>query len=370
MRVAIAGGVTGGHLFPALVVGEALQARGHEVLYIGSQHGLEARRTLPLPKALIPMEGLRSTRRTPWSVPLTLWRATQLARQILAQFDPHLLFTTGGYASIPVAAAHRRSARPMILLEPDALPGKANRLLARHAYLVCLNFEEAGSHFLKGIVQRTGLPMRPEVFRPEISPAEARRHFQLDPNRFTVLVIGGSQGAQSLNEVILNTVQYIPSRELQWLHVTGTAHFDTVRATADRLGLNGNYRAVPFLEGHEIGLAYSAAEVAVARGGAGTITELARNGIPMILVPYPHSAGGHQRYNCGAMEARGAGILIEQHALTPQKLAQHLMELRDCPDKRQTMSQAGMSWAIPDATQRVVRHIEEALRCSPPQASD
>ncbi len=361
MQIAIAGGVTGGHLFPAMVVGQALQARGHEVLYLGTQHGLESRIPLPFPKELLPMEGLRSTRRTPWSVALTLWRAIRMARRVLEQFGAVLLFTTGGYASMPIAAAHARRKRPMILLEPDALPGKANRWLARRAQQICINFEEARPHFLRASITRTGLPLRPEVYLTEASPTEAQRYFQLHPDRFTVLVIGGSQGAQALNEAVLNTVQYLPSGELQWLHITGADHYETVRATADRLGLNGNYRPVPFLQGRELGLAYRAASVALARGGAGTITELARNALPMILVPYPHAAGGHQRYNCEAMAARGAGVVIEQHALTPQLLAQHLLELRDCPQKRQTMSEAGTAWVIPDATERIVNLIEEAV---------
>lgn len=361
MRIAIAGGVTGGHLFPAIVVGQALQARGHAVLYLGTQHGLEARLALPFPSELLPMEGLRSTRRTPWSVAFTLWHATRRARQVLEQFDADLLFTTGGYASMPIAAAHSRRKRPMILLEPDALPGKANRWLARRAQRICINFEEARPHFPNPLITRTGLPLRPEVYLPEVTPVEAQQHFQLHPDRFTVLVIGGSQGAQALNEAALNTVQHLPFGELQWLHITGADHYETVRATADRLGLNGNYRAVPFLQGRDLGLAYRAASVALARGGAGTITELARNALPMILVPYPHAAGGHQRYNCEAMATRGAGIVIEQHALTPQFLAQHLLELRDCPQKRQSMGEAGAAWAIPDATERIVNLIEEAV---------
>lgn len=368
MKVTIAGGVTGGHLFPALVVGEALQARGHEILYLGTQHGLESRLTLPFPKALIPMEGLRSTKRTPWSIPLTLWRATRIAKRLLEQFEAQLLFTTGGYASIPVASAYLQRKRPMVLLEPDALPGKANRWLARRAQCVLINFEQARDHFPRKTVIRTGLPLRPEIFQPDVSQHEARKHFQLATDRFTVLVIGGSQGAQALNEVVLNTVQHMSPGELQWLHITGTEHYEMVRATADRLGLNGNYRPVPFLHAHEMGLAYRTADVALARGGAGTLTELARNGIPMILVPYPYSAGGHQRYNCKAIEALGAGLTLEQSTLTPQRLAQQLVALRDRPDQRKTMQQAGWNWVIPNATEKVVQLIEEVGQCSLQQA--
>ncbi len=403
MRVAITGGVTGGHLFPALVVGQALQAQGHEVLYLGTQHGLEARINLPIPAELIPMEGLRSTRRTPWGVVLTLWRARRTAKAILQSFRPDLLFTTGGYPSVPIASAFLSLKRPLILLEPDAYPGKANRWLAKRATRICINFEEAIPHFgriangkwrmatnphppqpslshgeREGVdsplpmgegqgvratphspfaIIRTGLPYRPELCQREVSHEQARAHFQLKPERFTVLVIGGSQGAQALNEAVLNTVQHLPSSELQWLHITGTAHYPAVQATADRLGLNGNYLAVPFLDAHEMGLAYRTADCALARGGAGTITELALNALPMILVPYPYSAGQHQRYNCQAMVVRGAGTIIEQEQLTPQRLAETLLDWHACPEKRKQMGESARSWAVPDATERVIQQV-------------
>ncbi|MCS7066809.1 MAG: UDP-N-acetylglucosamine--N-acetylmuramyl-(pentapeptide) pyrophosphoryl-undecaprenol N-acetylglucosamine transferase, partial [Fimbriimonadales bacterium] len=243
----------------------------------------------------------------------------------------------------------------IVLLEPDAFPGRANRWLARFAQCICLNFEEAAAHFpRRSKTVRTGLPLRAGICRQEISVVEARTHFGLLPDRFTILVVGGSQGAQSLNEIILNTVQYIPSSEVQWLHLTGETHYETVRATAERLALNGNYRPLPFLEAERMGLAYRSADVAIARGGAGTITELALNALPAILVPYPYAAGGHQRYNCQAMVQRGAALMIEQSQLSPEKLAQALMTLRDCPQKRMEMSQRAREWAIPDATERVL----------------
>ena len=356
MRVAIAGGITGGHLFPALCVGDALQSSGAQVLYLGAQHGLEARRPLPFHALLLDMSGLRPAARRPWRLPLTIWRATREAKRALLQFNAELLFCTGGYSSLPVALAMRALRKPIVLLEPDAFPGRANRWLARFAQSICLNFEEAAVHFPRGSkTVRTGLPIRPELYRQEVSTEQARTQFGLLPERFTILVIGGSQGAQSLNEAVLNTVQYIPSGEVQWLHITGEMHYEMVRDTADRLALNGNYRPLPFLEAERMGLAYRSADIALARGGAGTITELALNGLPAILVPYPYAAGGHQRYNCQAMVARGAAQMIEQHELVPERLTQALLTLRDCPQRRREMSQHAREWAIPDATERVLK---------------
>jgi UDP-N-acetylglucosamine--N-acetylmuramyl-(pentapeptide) pyrophosphoryl-undecaprenol N-acetylglucosamine transferase len=355
MRVAIAGGVTGGHLFPALCVGEALQRAGAQVLYLGTRHGLEARLTLPFPSHLIDMSGLRSNARRSWRPPLTLWRATREAKHVLKQFDAELLFCTGGYSSLPIAVAMAMLRHPTVLLEPDAMPGRANRWLARFARCVCLNFEEAAAYFPRGLrTVRTGLPVREGVQRDDLSATEARRQLGLRPDMFTVLVIGGSQGAQSLNEATLNTVQYVPSGEMQWLHLTGEAHYEGVRATAERLGLNGNYRPLPFLPAEGVGVAYRAADVAVARGGAGTITELALNALPAILVPYPHAAGGHQRYNSQVMVQRGAALMIEQSDLCPERLAQALRTLRDCPQRRAEMGARAREWAIPNATERIL----------------
>jgi UDP-N-acetylglucosamine--N-acetylmuramyl-(pentapeptide) pyrophosphoryl-undecaprenol N-acetylglucosamine transferase len=369
MRIAIAGGITGGHLFPALTVAQALQARGHSVLYLGARHGIEARIELPMPHTLLDMGGLRSTNRTPWSVPLTLWRASRAARRILDEFGAELLFTTGGYASIPVAMAYLKRGRGLVLLEPDALPGKANRWLARRAARICVNFEEAMEAFGVERTVRTGLPVRAEVYQPTLEQGRAREEFGLKREKFTVLVVGGSQGAQALNEVILNTVQYLPSGELQWLHLTGETHFETVRATAERMGLNGNYHPRPFLNAPQMGVAYRAADVVVGRGGAGSLTEFALNEIPMIVIPYPHAAGGHQRYNCQALAKRGAAILLEQAELSPQRLAEQLLNLRDCPELRARMQQAARAWAIPNATERIVQLLEEVGGCTHPQAS-
>ncbi|RMH06879.1 MAG: undecaprenyldiphospho-muramoylpentapeptide beta-N-acetylglucosaminyltransferase [Armatimonadetes bacterium] len=369
MKIAIAGGITGGHLFPALTVAQALQARGHDVLYLGAQHGIEARVPLPVPHTLLEMGGLRSTNRTPWSVPLTIWRASRAARRILDEFGAELLFTTGGYASIPTAMAFLKRSRGLVLLEPDALPGKANRWLARRAVRICVNFEEAMSVFGAERTVRTGLPLRPEVYLPEVEQGRAREAFGLKPEKFTVLVVGGSQGAQALNEVVLNTVQYLPSGELQWLHLTGAAHFETVRATAERLGLNGNYHPRPFLQAREMGIAYRAADVVVGRGGAGSLTEFAIHGLPMIVIPYPHAAGGHQRYNCEALAKRGAAVVLEQEALSPKTLSEPLRTLRDCPEQRIRMQQAARAWAIPNATERIVQLLEEVGTCTRPQAS-
>lgn len=369
MKVAIAGGITGGHLFPALTVAQALQARGHQVLYLGARHGLEGRISLPVPHLLLEMSGLRSTQRTPWSVLLTIWRVSREARRHLQAFGAEVLFTTGGYASIPIALAYLKQGRALVLLEPDALPGKANRWLARRALRVCVNFDEA-AQALRGVaVVRTGLPVRPEVYLPEVKQSEARDYFGLKREQFTVLVVGGSQGAQSLNEVVLCTVQYMPSDALQWLHLTGERHYEHVRATAERMGLNGNYYPRPFLCEREMGLAYRAADVVVGRAGAGSITEFALNGLPMILIPYPHAAGGHQRYNSHAIAQRGAAQVIEEPHLSPQVLAERLLALRDCPELRLRMHAAARQWAIPNATERVVQLIEEVGACTRLQAS-
>jgi len=369
MRVAIAGGITGGHLFPALAIAQALQARGHVVLYLGAKHGIEGRTPLPIPHALLEMSGLRSTRRTPWSAPLTIWRVWGEARRCLQAFGAEVMFTTGGYASVPIALAFLRLSRRLVLLEPDALPGKANRWLARRAMRICINFDEAARAFGQAKTVRTGLPVRPEVYLPEVEPADARDQLGLKRDRFCVLVVGGSQGAQALNEAVLNTVQYLPSGELQWLHLTGEAHYQLVRSTAERLGLNGNYHPRAFLSGRAMGLAYRAADVIVGRGGASSLTEFALNGLPMILVPYPHAAGGHQRYNCTALAMRGAAEVVEQAALSPQRLAEMLLQLRDCPQRRAQMQAAGRAWAIPNAAERIVELLEEVGACTHPQAS-
>lgn len=355
MKVVLTGGITGGHLFPTLCVGEALQARGVEVLYCGSEHGIEARVPLHSPAHLFDMEGLRMGSKKPFRSLLTFLRVRREAFELLERFQADLAFGTGGYAAAPVLMAQKKRRKPFILLEPDAFPGKTNRWLARHSDKVCVNFEEAVRHFktAKEKILHTGLPVRSELFNSGSTPSQAREHFGLEPDIFTVLVIGGSQGAQALNDTVLNTVQYLPKGELQWLHLTGENLFEAVQTTAQKLGLNGNYCPRAFLHGAEMGEAYRAADVVLARAGAGTLTEIALNGLPAIFVPYPFAASDHQRYNAMALVKREAAVMILQDDLNPARLAEVLIKWRDCPEERQSIARKAREWAVPDAVERV-----------------
>jgi UDP-N-acetylglucosamine--N-acetylmuramyl-(pentapeptide) pyrophosphoryl-undecaprenol N-acetylglucosamine transferase len=361
MRVVLTGGITGGHLFPTLCVGEMLQTRGMEVLYCGSKHGIESRVQLSIPAHLFEMEGLRMGSRKPLSSLRTFLRVRQAALELLEQFQADLAFGTGGYAAAPILMAQKKRRKPFILLEPDALPGKTNRWLARSASMVCVNFEEAIRHFKtpRAKTIRTGLPVRAERFNNRSTPAQAREHFGLKPDVFTVLVIGGSQGAQALNDIVLNTVQYLPKGELQWLHLTGETLFESVQFTAQKLGLNGNYCSHAFLHEMGMGKAYRAADAVLARAGAGTLTEIALNGLPSICVPYPFAAADHQRYNAMALVKRDAVTMVLQEELNPARLAELLLKWRDCPKERQRIAQKAREWAIPDAAERVCNLIAD-----------
>lgn len=361
MKVALAGGITGGHLFPTLMVGKTLQAKGIEVLYVGSQHGLESQIELPLPAKLLPMQGMRNARKNPARAFLSFRKARQQSFRLLEVFGADLVFATGGYAAAPVLMAQKKRKRPVMLLEADALPGKTNRWLAKHATVVCVNFEEAIDHFkAQGArrVVRTGLPVDPIKFCHNQSPGEARESMGLNPRLFTVLVIGGSQGAQTLNDLTLHTVQHIPKNEIQWVHITGNANYESVTATATRLGLNGNYHVHPFLMDEVMAAAYRSADMALARAGAGSVTEIALNALPAIFVPLPRLANDHQRYNSMALVTRNAALMISQDEITPAKLAQVALDWRDRPEKRAEIGMNAKRWALPNAVQTIVELIE------------
>lgn len=386
MRLVVTGGGTGGHLYPALCVAEWAQRQGDTVLYLGSQHGLEGQMRLPLPAQLLDMAGLRHWRRHPLRMVRSLLRARREAYAALEAFQAEVVFGTGGYVAAPILLAQKRRRRPFVLLEPDALPGLTNRWLARSATAVCVAFEEAKPFFryvfpgraptasiptdrpgegeqaggASARIFHTGLPVRPEVVGSPLTPQEARARFELKLEPFTILVLGGSQGAQTLNETVLNTVQHLSSDGLQWLHLTGMAHLETVRATADRLALNGNYRALAFLEGAEMGHAYRAADMVIARAGSSTVAEIALNGLPAVFIPYPFAARAHQQDNGMALVSRSAAVMILQKELTPARLSELILRWRDCPEERLRIGANARAWAIPDATQRI---YELLVRC-------
>ncbi|MGQ0572025.1 MAG: UDP-N-acetylglucosamine--N-acetylmuramyl-(pentapeptide) pyrophosphoryl-undecaprenol N-acetylglucosamine transferase, partial [Armatimonadota bacterium] len=310
MRVVITGGGTGGHLYPGLAIAETLRRLSPEmgIFFIGG-HRLEAR--------VVPEEGWPFEAIAAQGLPRRIGRAalgalgaTALgavkALRLLRQWRPDVVVATGGYVCAPVGAAAVVLGLPLVIQEQNLYPGLANRALARWARWVSVPSQEAASRLRTRRTEVTGVPLRRRAI--EGDRARGRARWGLDADRLTLLVIGGSQGASSLNKAVCRLADLLMYEgRLQILHQTGSADLPWVREAIGHREHTGppavRQVAVPFLDA--IGDAYACADVVLCRAGASTLAEVTAWGLPAIVVPYPHAAGGHQEENAAILTRAG-----------------------------------------------------------------
>ncbi len=361
MRVVITGGGTGGHLFPALAVHAALLRRRSEAqaLFVGASGGVEA--TL-LPRLGHAFRGLdvRQIKGKGWPgqvrALLVLPAVVRQAASLLREFRAETVLGVGGYASFPTVLAARLMRIPAVIHEQNSYPGLANRWLGRIATAVAVSFEAAAGFFPAGRVTVTGNPVRGDI-RPG-DPWEARQRLFLAPDRFTVLIFGGSQGAHRLN---LGAMQALPrlmerKNQFQFLHGTGQRDLPEVRQAYDQAGFRARVEA--FFE--EMATAYSAGDFVIARAGASTIFELAAMGKPALLVPYPHAANDHQRLNAEAMVKAGAAWTVPDQYCDGQRIAASVEAALEKPELLRQMGERARTLARPDAADRIVDLLQLA----------
>ncbi len=373
MRLVITGGGTGGHLYPGIAVAEALLARmpEAEVRFIGGTR-IEAR--------IIPQTGWPYARVAAHPLPRRPGpgQLKALAVNVLGLFQavlhlagrrPDAVLATGGYVAGPVGLAAVLLGIPVVVQEQNVIPGLTNRWLGRWAQRISLPAEAPGV-FPKDRVVVTGVPVRPSVLRGE--RRAARASFGLAPDRFTILTLGGSQGALTLNRAITEAGTLLMYEPVQILHQTGGEHLEWVRRDIGHREHVGppvlRQVAVPFIE--RMGDAYVAADLVICRAGASTLAEVTAWGLPAILVPYPHAAGDHQEANARRLAEAGAAELISDADLTGIRLAQSLGGLLRQPARRREMADAARAAAHPDAADRVVDLLLAAAGRSTPRASE
>ena len=348
-----AGGGTGGHLFPALVVANALQRRypDAQLSFVGAERGIEQRL---VPEAGYPLFTLRIAGLKGRGAIAKLRSALAAGWAVfrcLARFlrrRPSLVVGVGGYASGPAMLAAILLRVPTMILEQNHFPGATNRFLAKRVRAVCVPSDDARRRF-GGIGTVTGNPVRPEFFETGDAPAGATPQ---------LLVFGGSRGAHTINMAMLAAIDALAALPVPpaIVHQTGEADFEAVRDSADRYS---NYQVFKFLDDMPARLA--AADLVVCRAGASTLSELTAAGRPAILVPYPYAADDHQRHNAESLEKIGAARVVTDAELTGDRLVGVLGELFDDRDRLTVMGQAARQLALPDATERIVRVAEELL---------
>ncbi len=316
IRLIFAGGGTGGHLYPAIAIADRMTQllsgrRTVEILFVGTKKGIEYRikDQLGYPLHLINMQGLvRAFTLKNLLVPFVVALALIRSYFLMNRFAPHLVIGTGGYVSWPVLQAATMKGIPTVIQEQNSFPGIATRRLAGKAQAVYLGFDDARNYLTPSAnCILTGNPVRTTL--AGANRTEALRAFKLDPNKKTILVFGGSQGAHAINSAVLAGLlaNRLPSN-VQLLWLTGKRDYTEVNARAGDMA--ASHALFPFE--HRMNLAYAAADLAIARAGALTLAELEMCAVPAILVPYPHAAGDHQRKNARSYAAQGYAEVVEE----------------------------------------------------------
>jgi UDP-N-acetylglucosamine--N-acetylmuramyl-(pentapeptide) pyrophosphoryl-undecaprenol N-acetylglucosamine transferase len=352
-RWVVAGGGTGGHVTPALALAERITARGDAVLVLGAERGLEARLvpeagfelvTLPA-RQLMGRRLVDRLRALP-----AMGAACGAAWRVLGRRGAEIVVSVGGYASVPavVAAALRRL--PLALLEPNAVPGRANRAAARFARRIFVQFDAAAEVFAGSVgrerVRSTGIPLRSALIEAFGDAAPRRR----PAPPFRLLVFGGSQGARQINQAMIEAAAGLDPDLLEIFHQAGEADRQPLAAAYAAAGLRAEVVAFE----PDMPSRYRWADLALCRSGALTVAELALAGLPALLVPYPHAADDHQLANAKALDDAGAARVLAARPLAPQEVAGAIRAAFERPAELQAMGARAAGLARPDAAERIV----------------
>lgn len=377
--VLFAGGGTGGHLFPGLAVAEAVARRhaGSRLLLAMTERDARAPHGADCPLEVVALHSPR----TPTSAAglpafgARLSTAVARAARVLREERPHAVVGLGGYGSVAPALAARLLRIPVLLLEQNVVPGKANRLLSRLGAVTAASFDGLREAGLRGPVVTTGNPLRGAVLRPRAAHAE----LGLEPGVPVVVVLGGSQGSNGLNERFVRALETVVRRAaaerpptvrgpvLQVIHAVGTRDpVDRTHAVYRRLGIRACVRE--FF--HEMGAVWGTADVALCRSGGTTLAELTALGLPSVLVPYPYHADQQQRRNALRLVQRGAATLLEEEAMTPDAVADHLVPLLCDAAVRARRAREARRLGRPDAADRVVDLLDDLTRGRMPAAAE
>ncbi len=354
MRLLLAGGGTGGHLFPAVALAQLLlkQEATAAVQFVGTEQGLEARLLpkLNLPLQFVAMAGVvgRGWRGRLEMLPRLLKSLLQ-ARAILNDFRPDLVVGVGGYASVPVLLMARLLGIPYLIHEQNAIPGLSNRLLGRWAKLICLSFPQTAG-FDRSKTLLTGNPLRPGLEEVAVPLPQAGK----------LLIFGGSRGARAINQAVMQLLPLLndwPQRP-EILHQTGAEDLQQVRQAYDAAGFDPQ-QVVPFIE--DMAAAYAACKLVVCRAGATTLAELTVCGRPAILIPFPYASGDHQTANAKALVVAGAAKLLPQSELSPQQLATTIKPLFFDLTQLQQMADKGRTLGQPGAAERILSECRKLI---------
>ncbi len=358
IRIIISGGGTGGHIFPAIAIANAIkrQKPDAQILFIGAEGKMEMEK---VPEAGYPIEGLwisgfqRSLSLKNLSFPFKLIASLRKAKKIMKQFKPDAVIGVGGYASGPSLRAAGKRKIPTLLQEQNSFPGVTNRILAKKAGTICVAYHGLDKFFPKDKIVYTGNPIRRDVVEIAGKNEEAYDFFGLEAHRKTLLIVGGSQGALAINKAIKKNLVMLSEAGMQIIWQTGKPYLQEALDAIDKKGLK-NIKPLAFIQ--RMDLAYAAADLVISRAGAIAISELCATGKPSIFVPLPTAAEDHQTKNAKALVDQNAAVLVS-NSEAEEKLGKVVVGLMENNLQRQQLSANIARNGILDADDRIAQEV-------------
>lgn len=362
MRVIIAGGGTGGHIFPAVAIGQALQrlAPGTQLLFVGAKGKMEMEK--------VPQEGFeiigldivgfnRSNMLKNLLLPYKMLKSMWKAKSILKDFKPDAVVGVGGYASFPMLNAAQGAGIPTLIQEQNSYAGKSNKILGKKAKAICVAYDQMDKFFPKDRIIHSGNPVRKNISQSNITRAEGQAWLGMDERKTTILVVGGSLGAKSINEAIDESLDELIKEGVQIVWQTGKLYYEQAQKRAE--AFKGSVKVFEFIR--QMDYAYAAADLVVSRAGALAIAELCIAAKPVVFVPYPFAAEDHQTSNAMALVQHNAALMVKDNEAKTELIKKIKKLLTDQP-MQDIMSRNLLALAIKDADERIARKVMEIAK--------
>ena len=371
MKIIISGGGSGGHIFPAVAIANAVKARWNDadILFVGAEGRMEMEKVPAAGYKIVglPIAGLQR-KLTPANIiknlqlPFRIFKSRSMVKGIISEFNPDIVVGVGGFASEPTLKAAAAMGYKTLLQEQNSYAGLTNKMLARKANKICVAYDGMERFFPKEKIVFTGNPVRADIEQMIVTTTEGRAHFGLQAEGRVLLSVGGSLGARSINEMIINHLHFFRENRIQLLWQTGSRMYDEAVAAVKRAGVGQWVKVHQFIS--RMDMAYAAADIVVSRAGAIAISELCLVGKPVVLIPSPNVAEDHQTKNALALVDRGAAVMVKDADCNSQGLTT-VKELFEAPGRQASMRNAISKMAVRHAADKIVDQISELLYGNP-----
>ena len=358
IKIIVSGGGTGGHIYPAISIANALKQKieNCEILFVGAEGKMEMEKVPAAGYKIIglPIRGLqRSLSKENLKFFPRLFKSLRKAKKVVKEFQPDVVIGVGGYASGPLLHVASKLGIPTLIQEQNSYAGITNKLLAKKAKKICVAYDGMERFFPKEKILLTGNPVRKDLINIAQKNKEAKEYFKLDPQKKVILIVGGSLGARTINNSVLNALDQIKDSEVQLIWQTGKFYFDKVKEELKSWDLD-NVKVFDFVS--RMDLAYAAADIVISRAGAGTISELCLVEKPSILVPSPNVAEDHQTQNAMALVKKNAALMVKD-VEAQQKLIKEALSLIKDADLLEELAKNSKALAKPNAADDIANEI-------------